>query len=258
MHLGPNLPWVWNPTGVGLWCHTDMGQVPALPLPGCVALSKWLHLSECKLNHPGCCEDLLRPQVGGTCFFQAAGFNHRAPRLFPLPPCPQRLLCPSHNLACGLCLFIPVCCPPSQFSSAIYPGPSLGCLFTCLYKAGLLTAHNGSKIALPLATSCNLACGLRSVRTEERPGVWQVHKCEGLSEVTCVQRQTSAEGHSEGKTVLRLQFRPLGPHPLQVPPGRSNTGPWPYLLLPSPNPLDPQTSADTNSRCVGHLEPCAS
>lgn len=44
--------------------------------------------------------------------------------------------------------------------------------------------HNGPKIALPLAISCNLACGLR---TEETLGVWQAcGSCEGLSEVTYV------------------------------------------------------------------------
>lgn len=131
---------------------------------------------ECKLTSPGCCKDLLRPQIG-TSIFQVAGLEHRTPYLFPLLPCSQwlpRVLPTTWHLGSAPVYFSLL--PPPQFNPAIYPRPSSGCLFICLCQAGLLIGHNGPKIALPLVSSRNLVCGLRSVRTEERLGVWQACK----------------------------------------------------------------------------------
>lgn len=131
---------------------------------------------ECKLTSPGCCKDLLRPQIG-TSIFQVAGLEHTTPYLFPLLPCSQWLPCvlpTTWHLGSAPVYFSLL--PPPQFNPAIYPRPSSGCLFICLCQAGLLIGHNGPKIALPLVSSRNLVCGLRSVRTEERLGVWQACK----------------------------------------------------------------------------------
>lgn len=131
---------------------------------------------ECKLTSPGCCKDLLRPQIG-TSIFQVAGLEHRTPYLFPLLPCSQWLPCvlpTTWHLGSAPVYFSLL--PPPQFNPAIYPRPSSGCLFICLCQARLLIGHNGPKIALPLVSSRNLVCGLRSVRTEERLGVWQACK----------------------------------------------------------------------------------
>lgn len=131
---------------------------------------------ECKLTCPGCCKDLLRPHIG-TSVFPVAGLEHRTPYLFLLLPCSQWLpyvLPTTWHLGSAPIYFSLL--PPPQFSPAIYPRPSSGCLFTCLCQAGLLIGHNGPKIALPLASSRNLVCGLRSVRTEERLAVWKACK----------------------------------------------------------------------------------
>lgn len=145
---------------------TDMGQVPALPLPGCVALSKRLHLSECKLNHPGCCEDLLRSRERGVpASSRLLGLitEHHVCSLCPSALSGCRVLPTTWHVGSVSLFLLAVPLPSSALQSTLDPAwAACSLAFT---RQGSSLPIMGQKIALPPATSCNLACGLRSVVT---------------------------------------------------------------------------------------------